>query len=249
METTITTQTIVNKPRKVMRNAFIITALMVAGAFITGYSNMDGMNGGFALISMFLFFAIMAIITAFVYIPRAREFNKLVQQLHPIAHWTYTQQEWDAFIKEDLKETLTVNKATLKLITIISIVVCVLLLLIYRDSLFILIVAGIILLITLVAFISPYIRKRILRKGIHETYIGDQSAFVGGTFQTWKHLGARLTNVDIYTDAPIPMLHIIFEYPTLRGMQESIFRIPVPEGKMEEAKKIITTLKMQVYPV
>jgi hypothetical protein len=245
METTISTHPIVNKPLKVMRNAFIITALMVAGAIVTGYSNMVGINGGFALIALFGFFALIAFITALVYIPRAREFDKLVNELHPLALWRYSQQEWDKFIKEDLKETFSVNKATLRLVILISVMVCGILLLIYRDNLFILIISGIILLLTLVAFIAPFIRKNILRKGSHEAYIGNESAYVGGIFQTWKHLGARLTNIDIFTEAAIPMLRIAFESPTLQGMQQSIVRIPVPAGKMDEAKKIADTLQKQ----
>ncbi|MBK9570005.1 MAG: hypothetical protein IPO53_08830 [Chitinophagaceae bacterium] len=245
MATTISTQPIINKPRKVMRNAFILTALMIAGAVITGYSNLDGMNGGYALVALFIFFALSAFITALVYIPRAKEFHKLIQQLHPLAHWTYTQQEWEAFIKEDLKETISVNKATLRLVIIISVFVCGFLLLIYRDNLFILIIGGIILLLTLVAFIAPFIRRNILKKGIHEAFIGNQSAYVGGTFQSWNQLGARLTNIVIYTEAAIPIMHIIFEYPTLRGNQQSIFRIPVPAGKLEDGKKIAETLQKQ----
>ena len=246
METTISTQHISNKPRKVVRNAFIITVLMIAGAIITGYSNLDGMEGGFALIILFSFLALIAFITALVYVPRAREFHKLVQELHPLAHWTYTQQEWDAFIKEDLKETISVNKKMLRLIIIISVVVCAILLLIYRDNLFILIIAGLILLLTLVAFIAPIIRRNILRKGIHEAYIGSQAAYVGGTFQTWNHLGARLSNIKINSEAVIPILQIAIEFPTLQGMQQSIFRIPVPAGKMDDGKKIAETLQHQI---
>ncbi|MGB3008315.1 MAG: hypothetical protein WBC06_17500 [Chitinophagaceae bacterium] len=246
METIITTKNITNKPQKVVRNAFIIVALMIGGAVITGYSNLDGMEGGYALIVAFGFLALIAFITAIVYIPRAKEFNKLTKELQPLAHWTYSQQEWDEFIKEDLKETIAVNKATLRLVIIISIIVCAILLLMYKDNLFILIIGGLILLLTLVAFIAPLIRKRILSKGIHEAFIGKDAAYVGGTFQTWKHLRARLFNVEVDTTVPIPIVHIEFEFPTLQGIQQSIVRIPVPAGKLEEAKKIAVILQKQI---
>lgn len=237
---------IINKPRRVVRNVIIIAVLMIAGAFITGYSGLNGMDGGYALIVIFGFLALSAVVKAIVYIPRAREFNRLIRNLNPLAHWTYTDQEWNDFIKEDLKEMIAVNKATLRLVIIISIVVCALLLLVYRDNVFILIIAGIILLLTIVAFLAPRIRSNSLKKGIHEAFIGNTSAFVGGAFQTWTQSGAHLTAVDIYTESAIPVLHIIFEFPTLQASQQEIIRIPVPSGKMEEARKIVNQLKTQI---
>ncbi len=246
MDKTETLNKLINKPQRVVRNVIIIAVLMIAGAIITGYSGLDGMDGGYALIVIFGFLALSAVVTAIVYIPRAREFKKLTSNLKPLAHWTYTDQEWNDFIKEDLKEMIAVNKATLRLVIIISIVVCALLLLVYRDNLFILIIAGIILLLSIVAFLAPRIRSNSLKKGIHEAYIGDTAAFIGGTFQTWTQLGAHLIAVDIYTESAIPVLHIIFEFPTLQASQQEIIRIPVPSGKMEEARKIADQLKTQI---
>lgn len=56
-----TTASIVNKPRKVIRNAVIFTLLMIAGAVITGNSGLDGMNGGYALIVLFGFLAMSSL--------------------------------------------------------------------------------------------------------------------------------------------------------------------------------------------
>ena len=238
--------TIVNKPRKVIRVALIITLLMIAGAVITGYSGLPGMEGGYALIMLFSFFALSALITALVYIPRAKAFDKLVRDLKPLAHWTYTQTEWDDFVEEDLKETTEVNKATLLWVTLVAIAVGTGLYLWYRDTLFIWIIACIILMLTIVAFSFPLIRSHMLRKGIQESIIGETAAYTGGSFQTWTQLGARITGVDIYTSAKLPILHIIFEFPTLQAWQQEIIRIPVPFGKMEEAEKIKGILAKQI---
>ncbi len=246
MNPLIVTGPIVNKSRKVIRNAFIITGLMIAGAFITGYSGLDGMKGGYALIVLFGFLAMSAFVTAIVYIPRAREFDKLVSELKPLAHWTYTETEWNSFIQEDLKENMSVNKATLRLVIIVSTIVLAVLLMVYRDNLFILIIAGIIGMLTVVAFAAPRIRSHFLKKGIHEALVGERSAIIGGTFQTWTQLGAYLIGTDIYEEAEIPVLHIIFEFPTLQATQQEIVRIPVPAGKIEEARKIVEILRKQI---
>lgn len=246
MNKPVTTEAFVNKPRKVVRNAFILTLLLIAGAVFTGYSGMDGMKGGYALILILGFLAMTAFITAMVYIPRAREFDKLVRELKPLAHWTYTPKEWSLFIQEDLKENLAVNKATLRLVILVSLVVLAVLLLLYRDNLFILIIAGIICMLTLVALIAPRIRSLLLKKGKQEALIGERSAYIGGTFQTWTQLGAGLVGTDIYEDGEIPVLHIIYEFPTLQATQQEIVRIPVPAGKMEEARKLVEMLRKQI---
>ncbi len=238
---------IINKPRKVVRTALLLTLLMITGAVITGYSGLPGMQGGYALIMLFAFFALCALVTALVYIPRARAFDKLVHELKPLARWTYSQDEWDQFVAEDLKETTAINKATLRWVSIVSLVVCAGLMVVYRDALFIWIIAGILFMLTIVAFSFPLLRARMLRKGIRETIIGETAAYTGGTFQTWTQLGSRLTGVDIYKEAPIPVLHIIYEFPTLQAWQQEIVRIPVPAGKMEEAERIRELLSKQIH--
>ncbi len=235
-----------NKPRKVMRNAFIITAIMIAGAVAVGNSKIDGMNGGYALIVFLSFFALSALITALVYIPKAKEFDRLIQQIKPLARWTYSQKEWEAFIREDLREMMVFNKATLKYVATIALVVLAILLLIYQDILFVWIIAALILLLTIVAFITPRLRSASLKKGIHEAIIGEKAAYVGGTFQTWTKLGAHLIAVDIYKEGEIPILHIIYEFPTLQAYQQEIFRIPVPLGKIQQAEEVAEALRTQI---
>jgi len=246
MEATPKSSQIINKSRKAMKNAFIFTVLMIAGAVITAYSGMDGMNGGFALIFSFGFLAMMGLIVALVYRPRAKAFDKLVSGLHPLAHWTYSTTEWENFIKEDLAEAKTISKSMWKLIVIISLVIGVGLWLWSGDSLFMLIIGGIIVLISIVAWLAPYIRNRSVKKGNHEVYISESSVLVGGAFQTWTQLGAHLSAVDINTESTIPILHIVFDFPTLRGEQQEVIRVPVPTGKMEEAGKIVELLQKQI---
>jgi uncharacterized Tic20 family protein len=242
MQTALKTGTIINRPKRIVRNAFIITAIMIILSFVIGYSSLDGMAGGYALIFFSSFLAMVAFVTALVYIPRAKAFSKLMNELNPLAHWTFTKDEWDAFVKEDLKETIAVNKSILRMMIIISIIICCILLLIYRDNLYILIIGALILFLSMVAFLTPHIRRNMFKKGIHEAYIGATSVYVGGSFKTWSQLGAHLVSAALYTESTIPILHIIFEYPSLLVVQQEIIRIPVPQGKMEEAKMIIARL-------
>jgi hypothetical protein len=235
-----------NKPAKVVRTAFILALLMIVAAVAVGFSNIDGMNGGYALIFAFVFFAMIALVVALVYRSRAREFNALVNGITALAHWTYNQNEWDNFIQTDLKESMAVNKSMLKYIAVISLVVMGFLLYKFEDVFFIWIIAGLIALLTLVAFITPRLRSAALKKGIHEAFIGEQAAYVGGQFQTWTGLGARLTGVELSTAENIAIIKIIFKIPTLQAWKEEIVRIPVPNNQMPQAKQVVALLQKLV---
>ena len=237
---------IVNKPRKVHIRALIICATLIIASIVIGNSNMDGMDGKYPLIFLLGFASILAFITAMIFIPRAREFDRLMSDINPIAHWKYTNEEWNNFLGESKKEMLSVNKATLRLATIIAVVVGIILIIASRDSLFAVIIAGIILIMVAAAFLGPLIQTSLMKREIKEALIGQKSAYIGGSFYTWSPKGSKLTGAGIYTDeTPIPMLHISYEFPTLRTFQQEMIRIPVPAGKMEEAEKVVLELLKQ----
>ena len=237
---------IVNKPRKVYIRALIICATIIIASIVIGNSNMDGMDGKYPLIFLLGFASIVAFITAMIFIPRAREFDRLMSDLKPLAHWQYTNEEWDNFLGESKKEMLSVNKATLRLATIIAAVVGIILIIASRDSLFMVIIAGIILIMAAAAYLGPLIQTSLMKREVKEAFIGQKSAYIGGSFHTWSQKRSKLTGAGIYTEeTPVPILHISYEFPNLRRFQHEMIRIPVPAGKMEEAEKIVLELLKQ----
>lgn len=241
----LTTPAIRNKPRRVVRNALIVTAVFILLAVAAGYT-LDGMNGGYAAIVGCGFVALTSLITALVYVPRAKEFDRLVNQLQPLAHWTIGEDEWKAFAEVDRKENAASNKAVLLLLIVISVIVCGGLAFLYKDRFFLYLLAGIIVFYSIVAAITPYLRKQALNNGTREVIISEEAILVGGTFQTWKHLGARLRNVVVSSDGPVPMLQLLIDFPTRTGYEENVIRAPIPPGKMEEAVKVQLLLARQV---
>jgi hypothetical protein len=242
----IMTGHIPNKPRKVYRVALFLCLFFVGSTVLVGTSSMDGMGGKYALVFILGFAAVSAFVTAMMFIPRAREFDKLVNGLILLAHWKYSPDEWEKFLLESRKEMLIVNRATLRWASTISAVVGIILLLASRDSLFLIIIGGIILMMAAAAFLGPLIQTSLMKNEEREAFVGERSAFIGGSFYTWTQAGSRLTGAGIYSeDTPIAMLHIIYEYPTIRAFQQEIIRIPVPAGRMEEASKLVEILSKQ----
>ncbi len=245
METLFDNKKIINKPRKVLRNSIILALLMIAAAVISGYS-LDGMKGGYALIVIFGFLALTFLIVAFVYFPRAREFDRLVNDMTPLAHWTFSKEEWLTFTEEDLKESIEANKTTLKMLIIISAIICGVLAMIYKDLFFVYILIGIVVFYGIIAMTVPYLKKRSLLKGSRDVIIGEEAIIVGSTFQTWKFLGAKLRGAVVSNESNIPLLLIRVDFPTRHGYQESIIRSPIPTAKMKDAVQIAALLQKKV---
>lgn len=238
---------IINRPGKVMQNCFLLTVLMIIAAVVSGYT-LDGMSGGYALIVIFGFLALMFLIAAIIYRPRAKEFDRLANDLNSLARWTFSEDEWAAFTEEDRKESLAANKSILKLLIIISAIICGILALIYKDFFFVYILTGIIVFYGIIALTVPFFKKKSLLKGSRDVIIGEESIIVGSTFQTWKFLGAKLRGAVVSHESNIPLLLIRVDFPTRHGFQESIIRSPIPPGKLKDAEQIAQLLQKKAIP-
>jgi peptidoglycan/LPS O-acetylase OafA/YrhL len=230
-----------NKPARIMKGAFSICFLLIITCFIVGNSDIDLMDYGFGIIAILLFMALMAAITGFVYIGRARAFRQLVDGMKPLAVWDYTPEFWQQFVQLDFKENKATNRGMLKVVMIIILMVGAGLVIWAQDILMVYIAGGLALLLAIVAFVAPVIRKNIVEKGPHMAIIGKNAIFMGGTFQMWGQAGISLKKVTLETEGNISWLSFLLEAITLQGLQKQEYRVPIPENKMDEAKLIIKT--------
>ncbi len=79
----------------------------------------------------------------------------------------------------------------------------------------------------------------------HEAYISESSVYLNGLFVEWNSMGSQLVSTEIQNDEATGMPSIFFVY-TIRGrygVQTKELFVPIPEGKIHEAQKIITQLQ------
>lgn len=221
--------------------AFGISLLLILGCFFIGNSGIDLMDYGFGLIAILIFLALVAAITGFVYIGRARAFSQLIAEIQPLAVWDYTPEYWQQFVQLDYKENKATNRGMLKVVMIIILMVGAGLVIWAQDILMVYIAGGLALLLAIVAFVAPVIRKNIVEKGPHMAIIGKNAIFMGGTFQVWGQAGISLKKVTLETEGNISWLSFLLEAITLQGLQKQEYRVPIPENKMDEAKLIMKT--------
>lgn len=227
------------------RTAFIwlaITLLSIWGIFAPSMFGMDGMDGGFAISFAAIVFAITGIVVTVMYFRRAGALDNIVNGENLLAHWTYTAEEWQKYMEEEIAEFQAEKTRLFIMIAVISAVVGVGFYLFHRDDLIftLVIFGGLIVLIGFVAFLSIILHRFQNRPGASEAYISRDGVYISRQFHNWVGMGARLEDAR-YDEEHHSRPRLEFDYSTPgKDMRYDYnVRVPVPLGKEEEARKIL----------
>ena len=82
-------------------------------------------------------------------------------------------------------------------------------------------------------------RFRKLQHSEAEALIAENGVIVGKMFHLWVKSGASLDQVSINQEDDPAVIGFTYSMPTRTGIQEEVARVPIPEGKMEEAIRIV----------
>lgn len=221
-----------NHQWRVVRIWTALIVLFLFVCFLPGIVGLDGMDGGFAIITISGMIVVSGLITLAFYIPRARRLDQMLQHDNFLAAWLLSREDWEKYLAHDLSEDRSISYSTYLLITVISLVVGAILVIASGDFLFVIIFLGIIAFLSLPAFIFPVLRNRRKRLSPPLVMIGENAAYVGGSFSNWGSMGASLnaSSLDLSVKPAILTLTVI--YPTQTGMSEDQVRLPVPEEKL-----------------
>lgn len=228
----------INQQWRVVRVWGVLTILFFASCFLPGLAGIDGMDGGFAIITICGFLVICGMVVISVYSHRARQLDKMINNDQNLARWEIEKSLWIQYISLDFAEDKSISKGTFILIAIISLVIGIALSLLFQDILMLFICLGIIVMLIIPAFTFPWFRKRKKLKNPALVIISENSVYVGGTYFNWDMLGARLNKVQMDTSGQPLILRFNMSYPARTGIENYEIRVPVPPGKVEEALRI-----------
>jgi len=227
-----------NQQWKVVRVWSFLSILFLVACFVPGFAGIDGMDGGFAIITVFGFLVICGVVVIAVYSHRARQLDKMINNDQNLARWEIEKSLWMQYVSLDFAEDKSISKGTFILIAIISLVIGIALSLLFQDILMLFICLGIIVMLIIPAFTFPWFRKRKKLRNPPLVIISENSVYVGGTYFNWDMLGARLNNVQMDTSGQPLMLRFNMSYPTRTGIENYEIRVPVPPARLEEAYRI-----------
>jgi len=112
-----------NHEWEVVRMWVILAFLFLVACFVPGLAGIDGMDGGFAIITLCGFMVVVCIVVLAFYIPRARRQDRMMKSGGYLAWWDISKPLWNEFVAYDFAADRMISKGTFTLISIVSLVV------------------------------------------------------------------------------------------------------------------------------
>lgn len=240
-----TEYTDIKKPYR--HTAFYCSSIILLGIvmiFLPGIIGLDGFNGGFALSFLGFFVAVIGIITVIIFARLSRLADAILQKQNILAHWTYTPEEWKTYTEEEHADDSFDKRSLFLLVAIIAVVVGIGMGIVYRDFLLIFyIIAGIIAVIGLTAYLSTVIPYRWNQQHLGDVYIAKDGVYLNRRLHFWKGLSTRLRKIS-WEEGKHSLPRIIIEYSSTNFLTGNYYtaRVPVPPGQEETARRIVNEL-------
>ena len=205
----------------------------------------------FALMMFSLVLFITSIIVIVMYAKRARAVGNMLQGKNLLAHWTYTEEEWNRYSKKENKEFTQHNKSLFFLVAVIAVIVGIILIIFNPGdwAIFAVIILGIIAIAGISALLAVTLSKRQNQKFHGEAYITADGVFLNRVLHLWKGFGAALEGVGYEDkDREIPVITINYSIPGRYSRQPWTVRVPVPHGHEAEAEIVTQQLQNRRKP-
>jgi hypothetical protein len=228
---------------------WILSVLFLIGfftPFISDFVTGDIQDWMFAVMFFSLVMFVTSIVVALMYGKRARITGSILRGENLLAHWTYTEEEWNRYARTEHQEFKHYNRSLFLLVVVISVVIGIIFIIGNPDDwqIFAVIILGIIAIAGISAWLAVALSKRQNRKYHGEVFITAEGVFINRVLHLWKGYGAALEGA-VYDDSEraIPVIVIDYSAPSRSGSQTWTVRVPVPAGHENEAMQIAARLQ------
>ncbi|MCX6251256.1 MAG: hypothetical protein NTX61_10955 [Bacteroidetes bacterium] len=228
-----------NTQRQIVNQWYIVTLVFLMSVFLPSILGINGMDGGYGISFLAGFMVMVGLIVIVVYRARAKQMDKILKGEGRIAEWHYTPEEWMRFVAADYLDEKKAKKNLYVMLVVIGLIVGIVMTVVLQSPVILIGVAGIFAITAIPAFLVPRMRFRKLRHSEAEALIAENGVIVGKMFHLWVKLGASLNKVSINSKEHPNIIEFAYSMPTRNGIQEEVARVPVPEGKMDEALRIV----------
>jgi hypothetical protein len=181
------------------------------------------------------------------FIRQAGRLERLFDGKELLAHWVFGQAERLKRAETELAEKRARHTVMLIVIGAFFLIITVIFLLFGFDDfeealMFAGIMVGVFAVIAASALITPYVFYNRMRSSVPEVFIGPYSVWVMGEYTQWKAPMTKITSVSLLSEDSGSVIEIGYFILQRYGPQPHTLRIPVPEGKEEEAARISENL-------
>ena len=179
-------------------------------------------------------------IAALLFLARAATWDRLARGEDVLAHWTYSDAEWQAYAQVEFEQEST-DKRTLWLV-VAGIALLVGIIFFIGDPrggrVVLLVMLGLIMVTGALAFGMPRLTLARNRRTQGEVVISSDAVWLSGALHTWKGWGAKLESVRLRQEPPA-ILEIVYSSPNRTGRQNTTVRMPVPRGQEQAAQQVV----------
>lgn len=228
-----------NTQRHIVNQWYFITLVFLIVVFLPSIIGIDGMDGGYGISFLAGFMVMVGLIVIIFYRARAKQMDKILKGEGRLALWSYTPEEWTRFVAADYLDEKKSKKNLYIMLVVIGLIVGIVMTVALQSPVVLMIVVGIFAITAVPAFLVPRMRFRKLRHSEAEALIAENGVIVGKMFHLWEKSGASLDQVSINREDNPAVIEFAYSMPTRNGMQEEVARVPIPEGKMDEAIRIV----------
>lgn len=224
----------------------LVSVAAVVAALLPFFTGMDMMRSGYGLMCMAGFIALTGLIAALLFFARAAAWDKLARGQDVLTHWIYSEAEWQTYAQVEFEEESRDKRNLWLVVAGIALLAGVIFFLADQEAggVVLLVMLGLIAVTGVLALGLPRLAFARNQRAPGEVVISSESAWLSGTFHTWKGWGARLESVRLRDEMPA-ILEIIYSTPNRTGRQNTTVRVPVPMGQQATAQQVADRLKSQ----
>lgn len=231
------------------RNTHIMLALTLyctAMIFYPELTGLDGFEGGFAMSFVNLVLALTFGIVAIIFFRQARLLDEILKGNGLLAHWTYTPEQWKIYSEKAFATEVEEKRGLFFIVTAFALFFGVLFWVLDEEAGFyvFLVMLGLIGLVGFAWQLSIWLSRRQNRvTSTVETFISKDAVFMNRRLHCWRAPMTSFRGVKLENNRGINVLTFTYMiYNVKTGSQTYSVRVPVPEGKKEEAEKIVSQL-------
>ncbi len=235
--------------RNTQRTAARVSLLIALGGALAFVAvpvlDIDIFSGGGAMLMAGLLVGITGLVAAWLFAGRAAMLDNLRRGDDVLARWEYDADTWASFAQVDLGESTAELTGLRWLVMVISAVVCGVLFFVLAEArwVFPVVFVAINALIWLVCALRiRSITAKARRRGPATVTISRHAAEVAGELHVWKGPLLSFEGAQLKGRDPV-MLAITYSVWVRYGRQYHTARIPVPEGRLEQAQQIVKQLR------
>jgi len=232
------------------RNALIGLAaavIFLGVAALPFVLNWDLMQFGFGVAFLALFVSCACFIGFVFYAFRAWKLQRILKGQGVLAHWKYDRRFWEQFVNADIHEERQNKRGLWMLVAGICLLVSIIAIVFDQEAGWIIaaVLLAIIVITGILAVVAPAFtrRQRMGRPG--EVFIARNGVWLAGELHLWEPKFLLFFDSVRLRLKPQPVL--VFEYGGIShySYRQEFVRVPVPPGKLAEAKRIVALFEKQ----